>query len=728
MAIEDTMAQLAHGQVFQSLPSIANDVQGFQLIEGNEDDSAAIGVLVALISNLVDYIPVVYRKGKIYNMDIMYIPELHQWLPTQDNWVTYLKSRRADLEAAIMPKNTEGAGKAGAVDLDIPLLKIIKTASEKRDVKYLERVGVPAILKEAKALLKDQLSDVDKALKNFQIPSAIELLKKCAASEEAQRIVATITEYPEVADAFVQYYSDSDLLDVANAVVHALKPMQSKERNPKGEVKILTSSSAEAKDLTDEQKAEILRSGAVIVDTRGIKPTRIYKTNKNASGWGTPSMPGVYELLKLDGNTLTAYVIPGPHYIDQINGSGFCGKNYIIPLDDAKHRVAITTPRNILGQMTPIRQTNLTGGYTLNTLPVSDIKSYLVVDIDGSVVELDNFKPSFVGNDTEIIVRANDTARIKYPNSATMYWGDSKYLEDYNSCTQERKLTQLVGIPAGGKLRVKGSTLYVPEKCRIYELSDEWSDERPAYVSDDDDRNAAERRKSVADSLATMDEFIDAVSRREKLLSIKIYNDDTGFMISDDTGNTTDPLNKRAAAVELVSKYAIAPTTANEMLGSIPKRGQERFLAKLAADANYMMSVEEKTGDDPQAETIDLDSRIKSDEDTKLILQRAGESGLKEVMDVTVLKLLSEDGSSVRMIQDLIPSFFSAMNSVGQILFMLRASNSMSEAYGEYRASEMEKQFAKLMQRLGDAVIVLQQGRIDDVKDLLEGPLSSTLG
>jgi hypothetical protein len=52
----------------------------------------------------------------------------------------------------------------------------------------------------------------------------------------------------------------------------------------------------------------------------------------------------------------------------------------------------------------------------------------------------------------------------------------------------------------------------------------------------------------------------------------------------------------------------------------------------------------------------------------------------------------------------------------------------MSEAYGDFRADEMEKQFTKLMQRLGDAVIVLQQGRVGSVKDLLEGPLSDTLG
>ena len=95
---------------------------------------------------------------------------------------------------------------------------------------------------------------------------------------------------------------------------------------------------------------------------------------------------------------------------------------------------------------------------------------------------------------------------------------------------------------------------------------------------------------------------------------------------------------------------------------------------------------------------------------------------------MSVLRMLADDSSSVRIIQDLLPQLFGALNAVGQLLFMVRASTSMSDAYGESRSSEMEKQFTTLMQRLGDAVIALQRGRIDDISDLLEGKLSATLG
>lgn len=720
MAIEDTMAQLAHSQVSQSLPSLASNIQGFQLIESNEDNNSAIGVIVALISNLVDYIPAIWRRGKIYNMDIMYIPELHQWLPTQDNWVTYLKSRRSDLEASMVERGAEGsAGKPGSVDLDIPLLKIIKTASETKDIKYIQRVGVPAVLKEASAVLQDQLKDLDVALTDLDIPSAMDLLKKCASSEAAQRIVTTISRCPEIADTFVQYYSDSEILDVAKSVVAALKDDSEPIKVGEGSVKVLTSASKESRDLSDIQKAEILRDGAVIVDTRGITPTKIYKTNKSSSSWGTPDVNGVYELLQLDGSTVTCYVIVGPRCKDRHTGK-VSGSNYVIPLDDNMERRVVCVPSHILGQPLPLHQFNLTGGFDINHLPTGFGDRYLAIDIDGTAMQIESLLPTYVGKGDETVIHCD--ARIAVPNDNRYAWADDIYF------THGGKLTQIVAIPTGGRMRVKGTTLFLPEKSRLFPITNAYPDTCSAsictYVPDAGEKDQINRQRKLM--LATTDELVDAVSRREKLLSIKIYNDNAGYVISDDTGNATDPLNKRAAALELVTKYVIDPDSAKQMLEGIAPRKQERFLAKMAADAHYAMAFSEKDPIDPNVHSVDLNNEIS--EDAKIVLQQAGQTGLKEVMDVTVLKLLAEDGSSVRMIQDMIPKLFSAMNAVGQILFMLRASTSMTEAYGDYRSDEMEKQFAKLMQRIGDAVIVLQQGRVDDVKDLLEGPLSSTLG
>lgn len=713
MALEDTMAQLAHSQVSQSMPSLANDIQGFQLIESNDENNSAIGVVVALIGNLVVYIPAIFRKGRIYSLDIMYIPELRQWLPTQDNWITYLRARRADLEASITPSNGAAGTKSGAVNLEEPLIRIIKAASESYDIKYIQRSGIPAVLSDAAAIIDSKRTgDVENIVSQMSIPSAKELLTKCASTQAAQRMVVTMSKHPDVLDAFVQHYSDKDLEDIATAVITALGKVErtADNNNKKGTVKLLTSASTEARELDDELKADILRDGAVIVDNRGLTPTKILKI-KNTGSWATPDTNGVYELLKLDGSTVTAYVVVGIRSKKR-NGS-IDGNNYVIPLDDGQLRVAHEVPAFILGQYMPLSRFDLSGGYSIGSLPVGTTKDYLIIDVDGSTKFVSALHPTYIGKaDGEILIKAGEYARVKEPSDSSALWNsDSRRSES-------SPLNQIVVIPEGGTLRVKGSTLFVPASCRAIEMVDP---DRPVTSE-----NAVSAIPVTRLALATMDEYVDAVARREKLLGVKIYRDPSGFVISDDNGRTTDPLSKRAAAFDLVDTYVVEPDVASEMLRDIELRSGKRYLAKFAADTVYAMTVSEPQSSEPQINSVNLDQV--SPESVRNTLIEAGNSGVKEVMDVTVLKLLAEDGSSVRAVQDMVPSLFNAMNSVGQLLFMLRASTSMTDAYGEYRADEMEQQFARLMQRLGDAVIVLQQGRVNEIKDLLEGPLSSTLG
>lgn len=714
MAIEDTMAQLAHSQISQSLPSLNADIQGFQLIEGNENNNAAIGVIVALINNLCVYIPAIYRNGRIFNMDIMYIPEMRQWLPTQDNWITYLRSRRADLDGIVRERDKKSKkGTAASINLDTPFQNIAKHASESYDRKYIERVGVPYALQEAENVLRNELS---KPVSSLEIPTLNTLISKCASSPIARRVLNTIANNESIGNAFVQFYSDDDILDAAKAVAEAGTIGYKEKEKPTGTVKIMTSASAGASDLSDDEKIKILRDGAVISDTRGLVPTKIYKMKDNCD-WVTPGQDGVYELLKLDGSTITAFVIIGGRKRELNHKTKHnIGYNYVLPLDDGMSRKLYVTPAAILGQTIPVHNFELNAGQTIDNIKNSSITEsddysivdkneiLIIVDIDGTHITIKDPEFKHIGKGDDHKVLLGSRCRIQH-----------NPIDRSSSCIQDcadNFITQMIKIPAGGKLRVKGTTIFVPEQCRFFKIDPE---QLPWY--DCDARNDL--------NLATMDEFVDSVTRRSKLLSIKIYNGNGEFTISDDTGRVTDPLNKRAAAYDLVKTYAITPDVAENLL-NVPNKSQERFLAKIASSTGYALAFSDDDPDDETDGYTDLNGVLSGD--AKRDLESAAQTGVKEIMDVTLLKLLAEDGSSVRMIQDLIPSLFTAMNSVGQLLFMLRAGTSLIDAYGESRTVEMELQFTKLMQRLGDAVIVLQQGRVNDISDLLEGPLADTLG
>lgn len=720
MAIEDTMAQMAHSQITQSLPSMTEDIQGFQIIDTNDEINSAIGVIVGLVGNMVVYVPAIYRRGKIYNMDIMYIPEIRQWLPTHDNWLTYIRSRRADLEAVIKDRDqVASSGKAANISLDEPLLQIVKTASDKLNDNYINMVGIRRALKDAEDVLVAQLTTPAGEL---NLPSTTELIRKCAASGTAQSIVQALADHTIVGDALVQFYSDDDLANMAEDVVRALtiEPRVA-PKTKQGSVKLLTSNSVEARDLSDEDKAAILRDGAVISDTRGLTPTKVYKTRSNGT-WVSPGESGLYELLKLDGRTVTAFVICGDRELKK-DSDGLCGVNYVIPMDDGMARVAIEVPAHILGQPIPVTDINLSGGSRLEELPSNRWFERLLVDTNGTALRISAHSAHHIGEKGDYIVKLNSGRAY-----GVGVWRDRSF-------GKFEHITNLVEIPASGKLRIHRNTLYVPTSARFFEIGDDG--EHPTAICDCscDCLPVDQHKTTRALNLATFDEYIDAVQRRNKLVAIKIYNDPTGYVITagnEQSDNPIEPLAKTAAAVKLVSDFAIEPAAAFGMLDDIKTKESMRFLLKVAAGTNYEMVFNDFNPSEEDTATIDLNTesskRSKSREEMLAEIDKAGKSGVKEVMDVTVLRMLADDGSCVRLIQDMVPSLFTAMNTIGQILFMLRAGTSMSEAYGDFRADEMEKQFTKLMQRLGDAVIVLQQGRVGSVKDLLEGPLSDTLG
>lgn len=691
MAIEQTMAQLAHSQVSQSLPSLSDSIQGFQLIDSNEDSNSAIGVIVALIGDTCIYVPAIYKHGHIYNMDIMYVPEMSQWLPTQDNWITYLKSRKPELMSVLRMKDAADHGnQPGSVDLDIPFKHLVKSASDETGKERMRRIGITAMLKEASDVI---LREIDKPVKDLGIPSAIEVLQKSAA-DSAAKVLNSIIENASLSNAFIQHYTNDDLVSVADALAKKTEGGLLGSEKPKannGTVKVLTGASTEARDLSDEEKKKLLLKGAVIVDTRGLTPSKVFKA-KNTGAWELVNTQGLYELLKTDGNTLTAYVIPIDHW-------GREKKAAIIPLDDGMNRVAHINDL-------PVGQR-----YPMDTLPdhcgepISSFFTSSVMDTDSKWTVIDVVISTPCGKSTRIYVNGGKPQVIGNVDGTT-----TLVFRDGSSCCDGSHIGRIEVLPKGARLRISRGTLYAPENAVAIKL-------RTGDEAADKNLN-----------LSTFEDLQTSVMRQEKLLGIKITNEHFNFSISDDNNRITEPMDKQAAAVDLVRHYAINPDVAEKIMEEVSAKpvNHERYLVKVANDTGYMLMVNEEQEQAPEEVTLDLNQKLPQD-DVQVLID-AGNTGVKEIMDVTVLKTLARDTSTVRQIQELVPRLFSALDAVARILFMLRAGDSMTDSYGTSRADEMEEQFSRLVDSLGDAIICLQQGRVDSIHDLLEGPLASTLG
>lgn len=679
MAIEETMAQLANSQVMQSMPSLRDYVQGFQIIDSDEDNNAAIGVLVALMGETCIYIPTIYKNGKIFQMDIMYIPELDQFFPTTDNWISYLKSKKPDAIAVeIGKKEARRKGGVGSIDLDLPFNMISKLSSAVDTQKLLEHAGM---------CMTEVL--VRKDASSLYIPDVKDIISKCAAQEGVKYVNALI-ESPTTSNAFARFYSTNDLIDIAKKLEERAarltdKPDMPREDADKGDVKMLTTASAEAKTLSDDEKATLLRDGAVIKDDRGLAATKVFKAKQNKE-WQTISTSGMYELLRNDGSTLTAYVIIKPEPSRNIAST----RCFVIPLDDFHKREAVSVTKTIVGQPYPFELTHITNKQSFGTIG-NTVGDLLIVDVDGTFAYI----PHLHSDDMQLI-SSNNSMRWAGLNTCVYVNNDTSKGEHISSIEQ---------LPEAGKLRVANKTLYVPSTCCV------------VTITTKDDLNLADKNSMEA-----------AMHDRQQGLQVKIYNADGTYTISDADGRLTDNLNKNACAYQLVKDYFVTPEDAKAMVKEASAKAvhQERFILKIADSAIFDSTFTAEPDSQFQVDSVDMDAVLPvSDQQA---LEIAANSGIKEVFDVETLRVLAQADSSVREIQEYVPALFTAMDKIARILYLTRAGTSIADAYGETKATQIEQKFKHLLVALGDAIICLQQGRIDNIHDLLEGDLSNTIG
>ena len=110
------------------------------------------------------------------------------------------------------------------------------------------------------------------------------------------------------------------------------------------------------------------------------------------------------------------------------------------------------------------------------------------------------------------------------------------------------------------------------------------------------------------------------------------------------------------------------------------------------------------------------------------LINNAMNAGVKEVLDVDLLKVLATDDSSVREIRSYIPRLMSAVDALGRLLFITRVNDDIQDTYGAQRTVTMEKSVKSTFFKLWDIVLGLRQGAVDDISDLLGGDVSQSIG
>ena len=730
MKIEDIMAQAAYSQITETMPSLQQYLLGFGIIDADEKENRGIGVLLAKLGDTYIYIPSIYRRGQICDMDLLYEPENNRFLPVQDNTLSYLMSKKTDTTGDIVdkPQVTRGGtnGGAGGVSLNLPFTMFSKVASAGK---------TPEMLKVASMQMADiivntfgSIPAIYTAIDNISAPQ-ISKLASAAMSEALLRKLDTPAGY----NAFAQFYDEDDMGKIvdtlaANVAIDRVARETKAAEPVKTPVKVLTAASAEARDLSDEEKSAILRDGAIIVDNRGLVPSEIYKEKQN-SDWQTPGRNGLYELLRLDGRTVTAYVINlnGAEGFDTITKTR---EAYgIIPVDDGDARRIHRIDFAPLGQYYPLDMSVPLGGVDISDISDNTFEHGQVVVVtpggqalllktdyqSGHGHWLTSDEDKFVGIalKAKMLDYAEDLGRLSPTSDTGEDWIDAQIESKLSPMPQLssnlEKISQIaIGRPTS-KMQIRGNTLRVPEGSKVYQVP---------YESSNNDLDLVDQSNAV-----------DAIAERDKLVKVTIYNADGLVTLSDKmmkkaSGTKTD------VAKYLVQEYAVAPKQAMKIVKeACAVSGGESYLIKIAESSGFDMAfAQEEPAYVDYSENTVLEPMKSEDINDEELISNAVNSGVKEVLDVDMLKMLTEDDASLREIRGYVPKLLAAVDALGRLLFLTRVNDSVTETYGEQRTLVMEKSIKSTFFKLWDIILGLRQGQVEDVSDLLGGELSQSIG
>ena len=697
MSIEQTLASMAHRQLTQNMPSLASNLLGFELITTNEDNTLALGVNVAIIGDTYVYIPTILKNGRIAPVDLMYVPELDQFLPCKDAWVTYLQSKKTDLVAALSKKKNKIKGGAGDVDLTMPFESITKVASATGDRGLL--------LDHASKAMVDSLTN---APDSFHIPSIPEMLDHVATN--GLRKLASYIASIDGHDALAEFYSNEDIKNIINKVNKRIEEAETPVNVVEGEVKILTSASSEAKILPNDDKVKILRDGAIIKDTRGLVPSTVYKT-KNNSEWVTPAHDGLYELLKADGSTLTAYVINANNAegVVSTKKDGGLPSFYVIPLDDGQKRIAYKVEKKrILGQSYPNMDKFTLKGNNITSIPRGDV---LVIDGAGDVY------PLYIANTPSVVKGADETflystistdftGANKVSNMTTHQLGAVGATNKVKSSNYDcgRSLECIIVGKAGSRTRVTNNNLRVGSDASYVTVS-HFNEDKPLAV------------KALADDST----FLRALEDREGNITLSMFKSDDGKIVVDSDLVKTASFNPIEVEKELVERLVLTPNDAHALVKQA-SFAPTNYLVKIAAESELMIRATDMMPEDMSTDSLVLTPTEMSDDDKK-VLDAAVNSGVKEVFDVSILRILAEEDAPDQIINEWIPALFTAMDKLGRILYLCRAGESMQDAYGNSRVDDVERKLRKQFNELGDIILTMLKGRVSSIDDLLNGDL-----
>lgn len=496
-------------------------------------------------------------------------------------------------------------------------------------------------------------------------------------------VVDEMSRNDDFANALFRYYSPSDFrktASLADAAAEAEETarLMSVEIPP---LRTLTKESEEAKSLKDNEKAELMRDGYFLKDDRMDTSIVYRRENKMSSGFSSPMGPGFYDVLMEDGSVKECVIVfpqdfwdrPYPNDASTRRTLSLCS---IIPKDNPTKYVTARIPDVLTRNRREVDQSGVKGAQ---------------VSIQN---DLNRAKLAKMRTDTIMLVDS---------------FGNAFSLD------KDRDWPMIHFTDKKGKLHVRNGTLMIPNDVLVFKKADSFDGASDLNIN-----------------LGDLNTFVIKCGQVAETSPLKIYhNNSDGYYVTSKKADKGS-LKKKAALELLTYTHGVNVDEARVMLkeaadhGAAPKT--VRYMIKYAGTMNLstdMGTVGRSISNPTESNEVVAPSTMTD------MAMKASDTGLKEVLDTSVIASLIGTSRSMGKIGDFIPDLIKTLDRLGSILCLFYWDNdSFKEQYGSVELVELEDKLIDVFGSLGDVTLFLKEKSTDSgsLFDGDKGNISEDIG
>ncbi|MFA5667526.1 MAG: hypothetical protein WC944_11115 [Candidatus Cloacimonadaceae bacterium] len=649
-SFEQQFGILTNAVIADKFPQLDKSRLAFQLLEKSEDNSEACGVAIYLIGSSVLFIPAVFKNNKLRTGDMFFNPKTQQFLPLSDPWI-------ADAKASGVNEAGESVEPDFIGNLDSSKGQTIRSLTD-------------PLIKSAAFEILDLLHSVpnmERRVSGTSLLDAVISFGKTAS----ESLLDNMIKDTNFLNAALTFYSGDELDTFAKQASAMAEPLQ--------EIELILPLDKTARELSEQELKVLYRDGFFI--------------RKHAAD-DTPA-PSVIRSKKL--NTMFGAINKsGKHSMLQMNG-------------DIKELLVLS----VLD----------TGGFKAFTgrRGVSDVP----VGAMALIEQFEPFKPEMLdGIGTAITSRTikdiPEGAFMIYPTGECARFGvyGCRRTSEGDGWTNG---TTIVSVSENAEMKrplATSTALILPQGTKI--VMPEGHNQDGTY--DNSTRRDVPSNVPIAYvTLSTLDSFLLEYCKKQ-YNKARIYSNGQEFVINGDKNTNESPLSIKEAAMTLVKHYNVEPAMAKVMLKEANNgasynnpRSSTYFITKTARDWEDA-PIGKNMIEDKEAEirAVELPTILEDPAQLSQAVTTAAQQGIKEVFDVTALKLIVRQNRFFDEISGDIPLFMRVLDSLCRKLFQFYwHTDRMEEKYGMVKMKALEESLKCTLDSLSELTIFFKVRTVD---------------